>query len=228
MGAALTAFALLIQPDRAFAQQRPEAALTLDPIPSPDADMRRAFQDGVKAYDSQDYATAYDIWLPLSKSGDLGAKRNIAHLVRMGLGVPKDSERALRLYRDAAESGLVTAQVNLGAMYLNGEGTAPAPERAARWFYRAAKAGHPQAQFILAGMLESGTGIEADRQAAAAYYMAAARTGYAPALAALEQNGIKVSDGESGRENGVGGQRTPILNLPEKDIRLLYGGTFAD
>lgn len=195
---------------------------------SSDDATRQQFQAGVKAYDEGDYAKAFASWLPLAESGDLGALRNVAHLLRQGLGVEKDPERAIGFYREAAENGLISAQVNLGIMFLNGEGIRPSPERAARWFYRAAKSGHPQAQFVLAGLLESGTGLKANPQAAAAYYLASARSGYTPALAVLSEQGIEVKKTNADAENGDGGRAAPILKLPEKDISLLYGGTFAD
>ena len=62
------------------------------------------FEEGVQAYDAGDQAAAFAIWLPLAKAGDLAAQRNVAHLLRKGLGVEADPTRALFFYERAARS----------------------------------------------------------------------------------------------------------------------------
>ena len=76
--------------------------------------------DGVRYYETGEYARAYDEWLPLARAGNAAAQRNIGQLYRLGLGVPRDLNVAANWYRLAARQGLARAQSNLAAMYLRG------------------------------------------------------------------------------------------------------------
>jgi len=66
-----------------------------------------------------------------------------------GEGVPRNYDRALRLYCAAARRGHVQAQYQLGWMYANGRGVARDDARAAAWFRRAAARGDLPAQRML-------------------------------------------------------------------------------
>lgn len=143
------------------------------------------FEEGVRAYDTGDYARAHAIWLDLARQGDLAAQRNLGHLYRRGLGVAPDPEQAALWYRRAAERGLVAAQVNLGVLYLRGEGVRKDPAEAARWFMVAAQRGHAGAQYNIARMYEIGLGVAPDPARALGWYYIAARNGHGPALERL-------------------------------------------
>ncbi len=158
------------------------------------AEKASRFDQGVAAYDSGDYATAYRIWDELARENDLAAMRNVAQLLRQGKGVPKDAKRAFKLYMDAAEKGLVTAMANVGDMYLSGEGVDKNAEAAAAWYARAATAGLSLAQWKLAEMYEAGNGIPRDPQRARALLERAARNGYAPAQAKLKSMGVTLNE----------------------------------
>lgn len=67
-----------------------------------------------------------------------------------GEAVPRDYQRALELYCQAARSGNPTAFLNLGWMYLNGRGVARDDARAVAWLKRAANHGIDQAVNLLA------------------------------------------------------------------------------
>jgi soluble lytic murein transglycosylase-like protein len=67
-----------------------------------------------------------------------------------GEGVPRDYDRALRLYCAAARRGHVQAQYQLGWMYANGRGVTRDDALAAAWFRRAAARGDLAAQRMLA------------------------------------------------------------------------------
>lgn len=157
-------------------------------IPAPrQADPTR-FNEGVAAYDAGNHAAAFTIWLPLAQGGDVAAMRNVAHLLRKGLGTDKDLVRALAFYKRAAEAGLPGAQANLAMMYLAGEGTKRDAKEAARWLYAATRGGHVIAAHELAKLIEAGDGVPKDMAVAKALYARAAGAGYPPAkqrLAAL-------------------------------------------
>ena len=139
------------------------------------------FSDGTLAYEWGDYERAYNEWLPLARAGNAAAQRNIGHLYRLGLGVPKDLKVATNWYRLAADQGLSRAQANLGVMYLRGEGVARDPAKAADWFKKAAKQGHVISQYNLALLLEQGYGVPRNMREAAKWFAAASDGGHGKA-----------------------------------------------
>ncbi len=158
---------------------------------------RQPFIEGVKAFDRGEYEAARKIWLPHAHRGDPAAQRNLAHLYRMGLGVPQDFVRAASWYRLAADSGLARAQANLATMYLRGQGVTEDPREAAYWFTAAANSGHVLAQFNLALLYLRGEGVERNEAKAAGWLYLASKTGYKPALRALGKL-VKVISGPAG------------------------------
>ena len=59
-----------------------------------------------------------------------------------GKGVPKNSPRAVNLFRMAADLGYAEAQFNLGLMYANGRGVTRDEARAVLWFRKAIAQGY--------------------------------------------------------------------------------------
>ena len=103
------------------------------------------FQRGLTAYERGDYQAARMFWQPLADNYDLAALRNMGHLYRLGQGVARDGEKAVRYYARAAELGFAPAQLNLAVMLYEGDGI-PADAKAARyWAQRAASAGYAPA-----------------------------------------------------------------------------------
>ena len=153
-------------------------------------ELSAAFDRGLKAYDAKQYPAAFQIWWQI-KDQDLAAMRNVALMLRKGLGVPKDPRKAEAILRTAAATGMSNAQVDLAEMYLNGE-TGPArPKRAVPLLKRAADAGHPLGQYLLGQMYEEGNGVPKDINRAAELYISSARAGLAEAkarLASLDQD----------------------------------------
>ena len=66
-----------------------------------------------------------------------------------GEGVPKDVDRAIRLYCKAAHEGDVAAHYHLGWIYAIGRAGARDDDLAAAWFYQAAQRHDPHAQRML-------------------------------------------------------------------------------
>lgn len=145
------------------------------------------FQRGVKAYDKGDYASAFKDWLPLAQQNDLAAMRNVALLLRKGLGTERDPVRALFFYERAAEAGFVPAQLNAAFMYLEGDGIPRDYKKASFWLHLSAVAGEPIAQYNLGVMFEKGLGVSRDLPRAMGWYALAARQGHSMALGRLAQ-----------------------------------------
>ncbi|GLQ06546.1 tetratricopeptide repeat protein [Sneathiella chinensis] len=140
------------------------------------------FDEGVKAYEAGNYADALQEWLPLARNNDPAAMRNVGHLYRRGLGVPKDPAAAVNWYRKAADLGFARAQANLATMYLKGEGVDQDDAQAFEWFEKAARTGHVISQYNLGLMYEYGKGVEKDQPKALGWYNMAAKAGHQPSL----------------------------------------------
>ncbi len=80
------------------------------------------FQEGLDAYEREDYATALKEWRPLAEQGDAVAQCNLGVMYQLGLGVPRDYQEAAQWCRLAGEQEHAGAQVLLGAMYHLGQG----------------------------------------------------------------------------------------------------------
>jgi TPR repeat protein len=148
------------------------------------------FDRGLKAYDARQYPAAFQIWWQI-KDRDLAAMRNVALMLRKGLGVPKDPRKAEGILRTAAATGMPNAQVDLAEMYLNGETGPPRPKRAIPLLKRAADAGHPLGQYLLGQMYEDGNAVPKDINRAAELYISSARGGLQEAkerLASLDKD----------------------------------------
>jgi TPR repeat protein len=151
------------------------------------AAIKATFDEGLKAYDSGDFETAYKKWSSID-GADLAAMRNVGIMLRTGKGVQKDPKAAEAMLERAAEAGLFTAQADLGDMLLNGEAGPPDPKAAAPWLVMAAQAGHPRAQYELGQLYEQGVGVPKNIETARTLYKEAAASGMAEAakrLAAL-------------------------------------------
>ena len=98
------------------------------------------FQRGLVAYERGDYTAARAFWQPLADNYDLAALRNIGHLYRLGQGVARDGEIAVRYYTRAAELGFAPAQLNLAVMLHEGDGIPTDTKAAHYWAQRAANA----------------------------------------------------------------------------------------
>jgi hypothetical protein len=134
------------------------------------------FDEGLRAMQSGDYATAFREWLPLAEQGYVDAQFNLGVMYDEGRGVPQDYAQAIQWYRRAADQGNAYAQVNLGVMYDQGRGVPQDYTQAAYWYRRAADQGNADAQFNLGLMYDQGQGVPQDYSQAYFWYnLAAAR-----------------------------------------------------
>ena len=95
------------------------------------------YEDGQKAYEQGDYATALQLWRPLAEQGDARSQHMLGLAYGLGHGVPRDYATAVRWYRLAADQGMVAAAADLGAMYANGDGVPQDYAEALKWWRRA-------------------------------------------------------------------------------------------
>ena len=84
------------------------------------------------------------------------------HMTELGLGVERDPNRAIELYKKSAARGVVTAESRLGEAYLRGDLLLPDYAEAKMWIDRAARRGDARAAMLLGHMYRAGLGVTAD------------------------------------------------------------------
>src|SRR5690349_13961473 len=82
-------------------------------------------EEGIAAYNSGNYAVAYQHFKEAADSGSPAGKHLLASLYYQGHGVPKDLSRAVALFTEAAEAGFPPSLANLALMYSVGDGVPP-------------------------------------------------------------------------------------------------------
>jgi len=73
------------------------------------------------------------------------AKNNLAYMLQVGIGVEKNIEEAIALYKEAAQANYAPAQYNLAITYVTGEAGEQSFVEALKWFDLAARQGHKKA-----------------------------------------------------------------------------------
>ena len=140
---------------------------------------------GLAAAQSGDFATAYELWLPMAERGDAAAQFNLGLLHSKQLIPQASPEEAVKWYLLAATKGYVDAQFNLGIKYDKGVGVEQSAAEAFSWYFKAVNNGHPQAQFNVANMYRDGRGVEHNSEQAATWYQASSINGIPQAQANL-------------------------------------------
>lgn len=123
----------------------------------------------------------------MAKQGDLDAQYDLGHCYENGIGVAKDTKKAVYWYTKAADKGLANAQDRLGYCYNYGRGVAKDLNKAFEYYSKAANQGHAKAQSNLGTFYRYGEGIEKNLDKAIYWYKKAADQGYQPAKKFLSE-----------------------------------------
>lgn len=145
-----------------------------------------SLQQGIEAFDRQDFAQAFDIFDELASGGDARATFYLSLLYAKGRGVVSNPEHSQKLLQQAADRGDPLAQYNLGN-HFNRAGPARDPRQAVIWWERAAQQGLVLAQHNLGSLYTLGNGIERDLEKARYWYTRAAENGSERSAEALRQ-----------------------------------------
>lgn len=94
-----------------------------------------------------------------------------------GEGIPKDEERAFKLFLKAGDSGVPAAQRQVGLLYLAGRCVKNDEHAAAKWLQKAASAGDKIGQWAWGRCLFDGIGAAQDMSEAVKWFMKAAEAG---------------------------------------------------
>lgn len=113
-------------------------------------------QDGLAAFERQDYSVAFPIIRRKALDGDQTAQDVFAYMFENGWGTPVDANRAVFWYRKAAMQGTPPSETSLGRMYEEGFGVEKNLSYAAWWFTRAADHNYPGARERLNNLLRAG------------------------------------------------------------------------
>ncbi len=119
----------------------------------------------------------------VKRTGAREAERELARMLRFGLGIDKNLQRAKLLAISAGEKGDKLAQSSAGDMWDLGEGGPKDEAEAQRWHRLAASQGYAQSQMNLAMLLNSA----GDQAGAAYWFQRAAELGYRDAQYNLAQ-----------------------------------------
>jgi uncharacterized protein len=175
----------------------PELKLPKIDIPFWTDDLKKAR----RAYNRGNYDRAFKFFRRESEDGNVVADWYLAHMYRMGQGVPRDPSVAYSYYTRVAESYdpeesdhkrlqiVVDSQIqvaNYRRIGIPAAGLKPEPANAARTYLRIASTyGHPAAQFALGEMNISGEGVKQNPQQGLKWITAAARKRHPEAQAYL-------------------------------------------
>jgi len=91
------------------------------------------FNDGLIAFENQDFRLAAKEWKPLAEKGDAKSQQNLGILYFNGKGVLKDYKKAVNLLQNAANQGEAEAQFILGKIYIDGDGVPKSLKTAKIW-----------------------------------------------------------------------------------------------
>jgi cell division septation protein DedD len=134
-------------------------------------------EEGVRAYEAGDYATAIREWQVAADKGDRNALFNLGQIYRMGKGVPRNFDMAEHYYLEAAKLGHSAAQGNLGTLYYFGKADGkPQLEAAVKWWRAAAENGDPRSQYMMGVLYFNGKFVERDMITAYAWMTLAAQS----------------------------------------------------
>lgn len=136
-----------------------------------------SLDEGLRALRAGDYASARAELEPLAEAGHPEALAWLAWLYEHGRGVPRDPQKALTLFREAAARGSTLAMRSLAYRYARGQGVHEDWATAFTWWLKAAEAGDPEAQYAVGVSLFHGRGTERDVDAAVAWWRKAAEAG---------------------------------------------------
>lgn len=146
-------------------------------------------EEGVTAYQQQDYQTALNAWNRAAQQDDSDAEYNLGQLYRLGQGVKLSYPSAQSYYLKAAQKNHPLAQLNLGTLYYSGKLGADQEENAFYWLQKAAENANAHAQWMIGIMLFNGQGVSQDSIAAYSWLTLASEQDHPQAI--LDQTKLK-------------------------------------
>jgi TPR repeat protein len=130
--------------------------------PSPLESAPEQIKLGEVAFRNGNDAVALSLFDRLAAKNDAAAQYWLAHMMELGIGVPKDIPKAISLYEKAAAQNSIAAETRLGEIYLHGDLTPPDYAKAFDLLGKSARRGNPRAAMLIGQMYRFGLGTAAD------------------------------------------------------------------
>jgi len=121
-----------------------------------------AERKGNKAYQRQDYATAFEQYSEAADNGSATAQYHLAVMYAEGQGIQEDMTKAAALLQQASAQGQEDAQLMLGLFYVYGDGVKQDPAKGAEWIKTSAEKGNDVAMYYLGNLYAAGLGVTKD------------------------------------------------------------------
>lgn len=133
--------------------------------------------EAIEAFNAKRYPTAFSEFSYLANAGDVTAMYYLGQMYRDGLGVEKNTERAVQLFEQAEGAHNTEATTTLGRMLLYGDGITQNAELGVEYLKKAAHAGDANALFELGEAYSEGIGVERELTYAFGFYLMGALKG---------------------------------------------------
>lgn len=156
-------------------------------------------EDGIAAYDRNDFKQALSILQPLANNGDPSAQFTMGLIAYNGLGAAQDYSQAMKWFLGAASKNLAAAEYCVGVMHAHGQGVTANQKTALDWYKRAANKGYPAAFHNLGVQYAQGRGAPSDYVVALAYLIVATDLGVPEAASKRDTLLNGLSEGEVNR-----------------------------
>ncbi|MBT4906269.1 MAG: sel1 repeat family protein [Rhodospirillaceae bacterium] len=91
-----------------------QPSLEHPPVPAAPVIRTGSVLAGIRAYETKNYARAYEVWQPLAAAGEASAQFHLGALYFEGRGVRQDLAQARRWLRAALDQGQERARFLLG------------------------------------------------------------------------------------------------------------------
>ena len=98
-------------------------------------------EDGLKAYNNNDYQSAVKLFTKACDGGDASGCYNLGIMYDNGQGVKQDYHQAAKLWTKACDGGHASGCYNLGSMYAKGEGVKQDKQKAKELYGKACDGG---------------------------------------------------------------------------------------
>ena len=179
---------LPLQAKKAFRWYKPYGIRRVHPYLQASVELDRLmktdvpYEDGLKAYDSKNYALALASW---QRSQAPAAQFELGNMYYRGIGVQQDFAQALHWFGLAADQQDDDAENMLGIMYAEGDGVQKDETAALAWYQKAAEQYNAAALNNLSYRYRDGTVVPQDRKRSLSLLNAAAEAGHLDAQTAL-------------------------------------------
>jgi hypothetical protein len=103
----------------------------------------KSLEDGLNAFDRQDYEQAFNLLRPLARDGNTRAQCQLGIQYQLGLGVNRHLTKAVRWWLRAVELGDGRAAYLMGTLFLKGTHEIRVNlEKSQNWYRRASELGY--------------------------------------------------------------------------------------